>query len=47
MTPHELFYPRVALDFYKSMTTRGVLSPTTIHFTTNGRHGILEARGIV
>ncbi|RVW77496.1 hypothetical protein CK203_053470 [Vitis vinifera] len=26
------------------MTTRGVRSPTTIHFTIDGRHGILKAR---
>ncbi|RVW28907.1 hypothetical protein CK203_116047 [Vitis vinifera] len=44
MTPREFFYPRVALDFYQSMTTRGVRSPTTIHFTIDGRHGILKAR---
>ncbi|RVW36261.1 hypothetical protein CK203_107268 [Vitis vinifera] len=47
MTPREFFYPRVALDFYQSMTTRGVPSPTLIHFTIDGRHGILEARDIV
>ena len=46
MTPCEFFYPRVALDFYQSMTTRGVPSPTTIHFTIDGHHGILEARHI-
>ena len=46
MTPLEFFYPRVALDFYWSMTTRGVSSPTSIHFTIDGRHGILEARDI-
>ena len=46
MTPHEFFYPRVALDFYQSMTTLGVPSLTTIHFTIDGRHGILEARHI-
>ena len=28
------------------MTTRGVPSPTSIHFTIDGRHGILEARHI-
>ncbi|RVW98974.1 hypothetical protein CK203_033863 [Vitis vinifera] len=28
------------------MTTRGVPSPTSIHFTIDGRHGILEARDI-
>ncbi|RVW89385.1 hypothetical protein CK203_045513 [Vitis vinifera] len=38
MTPREFFYPRVALDFYQSMTTRGVSSPTAIHFTIDGRH---------
>ena len=46
MTPHEFFYPRVALDFYQSMTTRGVPSPTAIHFTIDGRHGVLKARHI-
>ena len=46
MTHRELFYPRVALDFYQSMTTRGVPSPTSIHFTIDGHHGILEARHI-
>ena len=46
MTPREFFYPRVALEFYQFMTTHGVPSPTTIHFTIDGRHGILEARHI-
>ncbi|KAL6321946.1 hypothetical protein AAG906_035854 [Vitis piasezkii] len=46
MTPREFFYPRVALDFYQSITTRCVSSPTAIHFTIDGRHGILDARGI-
>ena len=46
MTPREFFYPRVALDFYQSMTTRGIPSLTAIHFTIDGHHGILEARGI-
>ena len=47
MTPPDFFYPRVALDFYQSVTTRGVWSPTTIHFSINGRPGVLEARQIV
>ena len=46
MTPREFFYPRVALDFYQSMPTRGVLSPTAIHFTIDRRHGVLEAKHI-
>ena len=46
MTPHEFFYPRVALDFYQSMTTRGVRSPIVIYFTIDGCHGILEAKHV-
>ncbi|RVW58847.1 hypothetical protein CK203_101787 [Vitis vinifera] len=39
LTPRDFFYPRVALDFYQSMTTNQVQDPTVIHFTINGRHG--------
>ena len=46
MTHREYFYPRVAMDFYYSMTTQGAQSPTTIHFSIDGRQGILEARHI-
>ena len=46
MTPKEFFYPRVAIDFYQSMTTQGAQSPTTIHFSIDGRQGILEVRHI-
>nr|CAN75000.1 hypothetical protein VITISV_014926 [Vitis vinifera] len=46
MTPRDFFYPRVALDFYQSMTTHQVQDPTVIHFTIYGRHGILGARHI-
>ena len=47
MTPRDFFYPRVALDFYQSMTTHRVQDPTVIHFNIDGRHGILGARHIV
>ena len=47
MTPREFFYPRVAMDFYQSMTTQGAQSPTTIHFNIDGHQGILEAKHIV
>ena len=47
MTPYEFFYPRVALEFYQFMTTHGVPSPTAIHFSIDGRHGVLKARHIV
>ncbi|RVW41450.1 hypothetical protein CK203_094075 [Vitis vinifera] len=43
----EFFYSRMALDFYQSMTTHGAWSPTTIHFSIDGRQGILEARHVV
>ena len=47
MTPREFFCPRVALDFYHSMTTHGAWSPTTIHFSIDGSQGIFEARHVV
>ncbi|RVW73758.1 hypothetical protein CK203_057599 [Vitis vinifera] len=46
LTPKDFFYPRVALDFYQSMTTNQVRDPTVIHFTIDERHGILGARHI-
>ena len=47
MTPREFFYPRVEMDFYQSMTTQGARSSTAIHFSIDGRQGILEARHVV
>ena len=46
MTPRDFFYPRVALDFYQSMTTHHVRDPAIIHFTIDGRYGILGTRHI-
>ena len=46
MTPRDFFYPRVVLAFFQSMTSRGVPHPTMIHFTIDGRHGILDAKDI-
>ena len=37
MTPPQFFYPQVVLDFYQSMTTRGVPVPASILFTIDGR----------
>ena len=34
------------MDFYQSMTTKQVRDPSLIHFTIDGRHGILGARHI-
>ena len=46
MTLPQFFYPRIALDFYQSMTTRGIPVPASILFTIDGRQGILGARQI-
>ena len=46
MTPREFFYPRVALEFYQSMTTHGFRSLTAIHFSIDGRLGVLKAKQI-
>ena len=46
LTPRDFFYPKVAMDFYQSMTTKQVRDPTLIHFTIDGRHGILGVRHI-
>ena len=46
LTPRQFYYPRVVLDFYQSMATRGVRNPTLIYFTIDGRQGIIGARHI-
>ena len=46
MTPQEFFYLRITLDFYQFMTIRGIRSPTMIHFSIDGRPGVLEIRHI-
>ncbi|RVW81609.1 hypothetical protein CK203_049456 [Vitis vinifera] len=43
LTPRKFYYPRVVLDFYQSMTTRGVRNPTLIYFTIDGHQGIIGA----
>nr|CAN77345.1 hypothetical protein VITISV_011626 [Vitis vinifera] len=46
LTPRQFYYPRVVLNFYQSITTRGVRNPTLIHFTIDGRQGAIGARHI-
>ncbi|RVW57917.1 hypothetical protein CK203_066008 [Vitis vinifera] len=46
LTLREFFYPRVAMDFYQSMTTHSAQSPAAIHFSIDGLQGILEARHV-
>ncbi|RVW94285.1 hypothetical protein CK203_034849 [Vitis vinifera] len=46
LTPRQFYYPRLVLDFYQSMTTRGLRNPTLIQFTIDGRQGAIGARHI-
>ena len=41
MTPRQIYYPRVVLQFYHSMTSRGVPSPLELRFTIDDRPGVL------
>ena len=36
MTPRQFFYPRVVLEFYHTMTSRGVSNPMQLHFNIDG-----------
>ena len=46
MTPRQFYYPRVVLQFYNSMTSRGVPSPLDLRFTIDDRPGVLRAADI-
>ena len=46
MTPRRLFYPRVVIEFYHTMTSRCEPHPTALHFSINGRPGLLKASNI-
>ena len=46
MTPRQFYYPWVVLQFYHSMTSRGVASPLELRFTIDGRKGVLRAADI-
>ena len=46
MSPMEFLYPRVAMDFFQTMTTQDVSSLTAIPLIIDGHQGILEARRI-
>ena len=41
MTPRQFYYPRVVLQFYNSMTSRGVPSPLELRFTIDVCQGVL------
>ena len=46
MTPRQHYYPRVVLQFYHSMTSRGADSPRELQFSIDDRRGVLRAADI-
>ena len=46
MTPRQYYYPRVVLQFYHSMTSRGSDSPRELQFSIDDRRGVLRAADI-
>ena len=46
MTPRHFYYPRVVIQFYHSMTSRGVSSLLKLRFSIDGRQGVLRATDI-
>ena len=46
MTPRQFFYPRVVLEFYHTMTSRGASGQMQIRFSIDGRPGVLRAADI-
>ena len=46
MTPRQYYYPRVVLQFYHSMTSRGATGPLELQFSIDDRPGVLRAADI-
>ena len=46
MAPHQFYYPWVVIVFYHTMTSRREANPTALHFSIEGRPGILRASDI-
>ena len=46
MTPRQYYYPRVVLQFYHSMTSRGASGPLELQFTIDDRPGVLRVADI-
>ena len=42
MVPSQFYYPRVVTEFYHTMTSRRNANPTALHFSIDGRPGILR-----
>ena len=47
MVPRQYCYPRVVNEFYHTMTSRREVNPTALHFSIDGRPGILRASDII
>ena len=47
ITPRQFYYPRVVLQFYHTMTSRGVPSPLELRFSIDGRPRVLRAADII
>ena len=47
ITPRQFYYPWVVLQFYYSMTSRGVPSPLELRFTIDNCPGVLRAMDIL
>ena len=47
MTPRQHYYPRVVLQFYHSMTSRGATGPLELQFSIDDRPGVLRAADIL
>ena len=46
MVPCQFYYPRVVIEFYHTMTSKCEANPTALHFSIDGRPGILRASNI-
>ena len=46
IVPRQFFYPRVVIEFYHTMTSRREANLTALHFSIDGRPGILRASNI-
>ena len=46
MTPRQHYYPRVVLQFYHSMTSRGAAGPLELQFSIDDRPDVLRAADI-
>ena len=46
MTPRRYFYPQIVIEFYHTKMSRREAKPTALHFSIDGRLGILRASDI-